>query len=316
MKKRTISVALSLFVILSLFTGCGGGAMSATDNAAMDTAAAPAQGWDGGEYSSEAAATGEAAASAVQPSAIRQNAKLILTADVYAETRDFPTADQAVQDLTAQYGGYLESRSVAGNEGSRSASYTVRVPQERFEAFLGAFGNTCNIVRQSQNAEDVGQAYFDAETHLKTLKTKHERLLALLDKSEKMEDIIQLETALSETEYEIEQYAGTLRRYDDLVGFSTISIQLGEVRDLTAVSQGNTFLSDMQKAAASGTRGVTVFIKTLILFMIIIWPLLAVAVIVLAVLLAIRRRRKARKAGDPAKGPQSPGGPPDGTPKT
>lgn len=301
MKKQIFSALLCLTLLATLFSGCGGSTMPASN----DTSATPAyagEGWDTGEFSPDADVTESAATEtgAVQPAAIRADAKLILTADLSAETRDFPTADTTIQNLTTQYGGYLESRSVGGGEGHRTARYTVRLPKAHFQTFLNAFGNTCNVVWQSQNAQDVGQAYFDAEAHLKTLRTKHERLLALLEQSSKMEDIIALENALSETEYEIEQYSTTLRRYDDLIGFSTIGIELSEVRDLTAVSQGNTFINDMQQAAKTGLRGITVAVKTLILFVLVLWPLLAIGVIVLAVLLYLRKRRRKNAPPKPA----------------
>ena len=318
MKKRMLSLLLLMCVTLSLLSGCGASGGTAASDSAADYGTA-VEGWeDASPEKSNGTQSMDGAAGATespQASVIRENAKLIMTAEIYAETRDFVAADTAVQTLTTQYGGYLETHATAGTEGERSANYTARVPEKNFEAFLKAVGNTSNIVSQSQNAEDVGQVYYDTETHLKTLKTKHERLLALLAKSEKMEDIIQLENALSDTEYQIEQYSTTLRRYDDLIGFSTIRIQLNEVRDLTSVSQGNTFLSDVQRAAVAGMRGALIVIKGFILFVIVIWPLLLIAVAVLALLLVLHRRRRTKK---PSK-PDSPHLPPDAgddTPKS
>ena len=60
-----------------------------------------------------------------------------------------------------------------------------------------------------------------------------------------MEDIISLENALSEVEYQIEQYTTTLNRYDALISFSTFTIYLEEV---SAVSQ------EVGTSASLGTR--------------------------------------------------------------
>ena len=49
-----------------------------------------------------------------------------------------------------------------------------------------------------------------------------------------MEDIISLENALADCEYEIDSLTGSKRHYDDLVGFSTFSVTLDEVQTLTA----------------------------------------------------------------------------------
>lgn len=48
-----------------------------------------------------------------------------------------------------------------------------------------------------------------------------------------MEDIIALESALSDVEYQIEQYSSELNRYDALVAFATFTISLSEVGKVT-----------------------------------------------------------------------------------
>ena len=80
------------------------------------------------------------------------------------------------------------------------------------------------ITESSESSEDVGERYYDAETRLKTQRTKQERLLALLEQADTMEDIISLENALGDVEYQIEQLSSTLNRYDALISYSTFTI--------------------------------------------------------------------------------------------
>ena len=49
---------------------------------------------------------------------------------------------------------------------------------------------------------------------------------ALLEQADTMEDIISLENALGDVEYQIEQYSTELRRYDGLVDYATIGVEL------------------------------------------------------------------------------------------
>ncbi len=165
---------------------------------------------------------------------MRQNAKLILRADLTLETQDFDAASADLEKLTAETGGYIESSSLSGDKGSRSAYYTLRIPQEKFETFYAQLGDRAHVVYSSRSSEDITEQYTDIETRLATLQTKHERLLALLDQAGKMEDIISLENALADCEYEIDSLTGSKRHYDDLVGFSTFSVTLDEVQTLTA----------------------------------------------------------------------------------
>ena len=73
-----------------------------------------------------------------------------------------------------------------------------------------------------------------------------------------MEDIISLENATADCEYEIDILTGEKRRYDNSVDFATITVSLREVQALTAVSGGTGFGALMQ-AAQSGWRGLAGF---------------------------------------------------------
>ncbi len=107
------------------------------------------------------------------------------------------------------------------------------MPAEKYDQFLSSTGELGYVTSKNESSEDVGERYYDTEARLKTQRTKQERLLALLEKAETMEDIITLENALSDVEYQIEQYSSELNRYDALVGFSTFNIYLNEVGRVT-----------------------------------------------------------------------------------
>ena len=285
MKKRLLSFLLILILCSSLLTACGG---STSDMAAS----APAAGAPMEEsFDSTNGFSGSSSSGSADFSAIRENAKLILRAELEAEAKDFESSESAVQQLTAQAGGYIESSSIGGSIGYRWANYTLRVPQEKFEVFLDQIGDTCHVTNISTKSTDVTENYFDAEARLATQKTKQERLLALLEKAEVMEDIIALETALADVNYEIESLTGTLRHYDSLVGFSTIILNLYEVRDLTAVQETPSFGSELKQAFISGSHGFVDFVQELLIVLASCWPFLLALIIVAAVLITVLRRR-------------------------
>ena len=155
--------------------------------------------------------------------------------------------------MAADAGGYLESSSLSGDAGSRHASYVLRIPQEKFEVFYEQLGSSVHVVYSSRSSEDVTEQYTDIETRLATLTTKHERLLALLDQADKMEDIISLENALADCEYEIDSLTGSKRHYDDLVGFSTFYVDLEEVQTLTATPEAAASAHSSRRRHKTGT---------------------------------------------------------------
>lgn len=286
MKKRLFALLLAFSLCGGLLTACGGGS-----DAAASAPAASAPTADVAESAGSTSNGFKNYSSQADFSAIRENAKLILRADIEAEAKDFDASEAAVQELTAQAGGYIESSSIGGNIGYRWANYTLRIPQEKFETFLDQIGDTCHVTYTNTESTDVTESYYDTEARLATQKTKQERLLVLLEKAEVMEDIIALETALADVNYQIESLTGTLRHYDSLVGFSTITLNLNEVRDLTAIQETPSFRSELKQAFISGSRGFVDFVQELLLLLASCWPFLLALIVAAAILITVLRRR-------------------------
>lgn len=306
MKKRLLPLFLALLLSLS---ACGSSSGGGDSSAAAGNASAD-NGW------AEAAMDAADTAGGADFSAVRRNAKLILNADLSLETQDFEKSAADIEKMTAEAGGYIESSGTYGDTGSRSANYTLRVPQEKFEQFYAQLGENMHVVSRSRSSEDVTEQYTDIETRLATLQTKHERLLSLLEKADKMEDIIALENALADCEYEIDSLTGSKRRYDDLVGFSTFYINLREVQTLTATADGTGFGAQLSQAAKTGARGLADVVRGTILGVVMFWPAVILLIAGTAAGVILHRRRKAKRlAAWNAQMQQTPPAPPAETPQ-
>lgn len=306
MKKRLLPLFLALLLSLS---ACGSSSGGTANSAAAGDASAD-NGW------AEAAMDAADTAGGADFSAVRRNAKLILNADLSLETQDFEKSAADIEKMTAEAGGYIESSGTYGDTGSRSANYTLRVPQEKFEQFYAQLGENMHVVSRSRSSEDVTEQYTDIETRLATLQTKHERLLSLLEKADKMEDIISLENALADCEYEIDSLTGSKRRYDDLVGFSTFYINLREVQTLTATADGTGFGAQLTQAAKTGARGLADVVRGTILGVVMFWPAVILVIAGTAAGVILHRRRKAKRlAAWNVQMQQTPPAPPAETPQ-
>lgn len=236
MKKKLCSL-LALLCILSL-TACGGSSKIATDSGpstpqdmpTMSVDSAPSTGWDA-PMSEEGDFLPEPSPDAGY-GGVPANAKIIYTATLSLETKEFDAASQALAALVSDVGGYFESRSV--DQGHyRSMDAVVRVPAAEFLSFLDRAGETAHVANRAEYLDDVSEAYYDQESRLATQRTKLERLQELLRQAQDMEDIITIESAISETELEIEFLTGSLRKYDSKINFSTITLSLREVYRLS-----------------------------------------------------------------------------------
>jgi hypothetical protein len=237
--------------------------------------------------------------------------KLIKSASLNIETKEFDDAVSAVETLCLDFGGYIESSNVYGGDkrvyssysyNQRSAYYTLRVPENGYDAFLQQVGSIGNVTQKSQNAQDVTDAYFDTASRLKAVETRRDRLLSLLEKADTMETIIQLERELSNTIYEIDSYSGTLKKYDNQVDFSYVSINLTEVVELTpeVTPPPDTLGGQIKDAGSAAWRGLTSGVKLFIIWFVrnVFSLIILVAIAVAAILIFRKKNRKKIKPND------------------
>lgn len=309
MKNRKLVTTLILLLCLTL-SACGAsGSSNGSSGAMMDAPQAsaapqePEMDYGGGPSADGEIGFAPEEAPGSAGGSYYDNTKIIRTADLSLQATEFDTAVEALNALVSQQKGYFESSNFSyggySSTGNRWGEFTVRVPKENFDPFLSAIGDVAHVVSRNTGIQDVGEAYYDAELRLQTLETKHERLLSLLEKAELMEDIISLESALSDVEYEIQQYSSTLTRYDALIDFSTIRIELREVVRVSDTPTQTDPLSARLGAAFS--RGWHNFCDGLADFA--LWGaynfmgiLIFLAVAAAAALVLVRLRRRRRKA--------------------
>ena len=332
MKKRNLALALALVMILTVLTGCGrvfsGHSMTSSQNDAKTTSGTYYDTWDDGEYyaadygyaapaaayeeageayyedgayyeapAPEPAYSAESATQAARAAEVTENpAKLIYSADLSMETMEFDTAVEALTSLTSELGGYFEYSSVSDSGSSRRASYTVRVPAKNYRAFMdGAAGEQCHVLSVYEYTEDVSEVYYDTAGRLETQKTKLSRLQEFLLEAETMEDIIVLENAISETEETIDRLSGTLRHYDALVDYSTVTITLREVK-VYEPEPDPTYGTRLGSAFMDGLKGFVEGLGDILVGLAYCWLwIVLIIVIVVLVLWLTRKRRAARR---------------------
>ena len=127
-----------------------------------------------------------------------------------------------------------------------------------------------------------------------------ERLQKLLSQAENMEDIITIESAISETEWNIEDLSGTLRHYDALVDFATINVHVSEVYKYSDTEElpenfGDRLSSAMSRGWHSFVNGMEDFAVALAYswMWLILWAVIIAAAVV--ILRKIRRRSGMKK---------------------
>ena len=303
--KKFLALLLALIMALAL-VGCGASApkteafmdMTTSDGAAMD------MGFDAGgapmeDFKEEAEY--QSGAFEEYPSTTDneklKDVKMVYTANMDLQTLSFGQADSDISALVEEMGGYFEQRSISNrSSGYRYAEYTVRVPAEKFNDFCSQMGTLCHLVYKNESADNITESYYDTQSRLVTAQTKLERLQELLRRAESMEDIITIESAISETEWTIENLTGTLRTYDSLVGYSTIYMTLHEVYELSGQGQAPvTFGDRLGESFLDGLKAIGRTAQNFAVWLAYSWFwLLIVVVIIIVVIRTIRRRKNGK----------------------
>jgi len=301
-----------LMVAVMLLTGCGG---ASSNKAASDTAYSSTTsfsdfsqnadmntGWISTETDiMDDAGMEESAPSLEAPEAQNgqpANTKIIYSADLELETKEFDTASLALDQAVERLGGYYESRSLNQGGSYRRLTCTIRVPAEHFSDLLTQAGELAHMSFCNEYTDDVSEVYYDNEARLTTQRTKLERLHKLLEQAATMEDIISLETAISDTELQIEYLTGTLRKYDSLIGYSTVNVTLMEVYRLSTDEEVPvTFGQRLRNALSTGlNRGID-DMEDFIISLARNWLSLLLLVVLAAVVILLLRRVSRRRRG-------------------
>lgn len=305
--RRWAAAALSLVLLLCALASCQKAENLAADQDGMEEYAGNVSGTTkpgGGETAAEQGTLTDSAQTEGE-----YVAKIIRTASVSAETKDFEGAVEEIEASVESLGGYVESSEVTGRNyasqqggyGNRRASFSLRIPAEKLDEFLAETGDLVNVISSSTTAEDISSEYYDIEARLAVLRTEREVLEEMLAQSQTIANMITIEERLYDIIYEIESYQTKLKVFDSRVSYSTVTLTLSEVADLTVVAEDNTFGARFKQAVGESWQNFAEFCKEFVIWLVYALPTLIVLGVlatvgsVVIVRVVRKRRRNAEK---------------------
>ena len=233
--------------------------------------------------------------------------KIIYSGSANVETVRFDETLERVYEMIDVYGGFLESSYVTGKDyystyynrnTYRTATFTIRVPRSAFQSFTGALDTLGNVTNTTIEAQNITTSYYDTESRLATYRTEEERLLAMLEKADTVEDMLNIEDRLASVRYNIESLTSTLTNWDSKLSYSSLYLRISEVSELTQQAPitytfGQRIVQGFKDSVSwLGEAG-----QALVVFIAGALPILVIlAVIALVIVFIIRAKRKKKKA--------------------
>ncbi|NLM12932.1 MAG: DUF4349 domain-containing protein [Epulopiscium sp.] len=174
----------------------------------------------------------------VEKSSITER-KIIYESFMSIEVDVFDDTISKIKAITDQSGGYVENSSsyIYYSEPERDiylkqGSIKIRIPVEQYGAIQEQISKLGHLIHQQETSTNVTEQYIETESRIRMLEVEQERLLEIMKKAEKVEDLIKLEQRLNEIRTDIEIYKSKIKNWDQLVSFSTFTIEIKEVKEV------------------------------------------------------------------------------------
>ncbi len=290
MKKLT-AFFLSMLMVIMLFTSCSSeGSLTSPGNSDSSYKSESMNGsiTDGKDYVEETPAEDDTTV----------ERKVIKTYRIRMETLLYDEATARISSAVTQFGGYIaaatqEGSGVSESSSRRTATYTVRIPADRADAYIEHISDGYNVLGSSLTTEDVTDSYYNLQSRLDSLVVQEARLMEMLTQAY-FDEMIQLEDKLSDVRAQINELHARLQLMDKSVEYSYIYITLYEVKEYVAPKE-ETYISRLGSSFIGAFERFAQVIGEI--FIIFVWLLPYILVLALVVVIVIfctkwDRRRK------------------------
>jgi len=300
MKKKLSAILLFLVVVL-LVTGCGRSKDSEfTESRNESITAMEAPGMPSPEYDMAEAVTSEEFSFNkngdplldTTPLGQDENRKMTYSGSASIETETFDETLSGLDQWLKEFDAMIASSRIEDhgsyNQPRRYASYTIKIPAENFQMAIQLLQNQVQVRRLQLDSQDVTDHYFDLTARIESAQTHESRLLALVEKSTELKDVLALEQELNRIRYEIENNQGILRRLDSQVRYSTLYVDIQETKNV--LPEPITFLDRVKNQMTRAGQQIVDGLQGIILWAILWLPTLFILGILFSILYRFTKR--------------------------
>lgn len=198
--------------------------------------------------------------------------KIIKTANVTVELKDYQAYNQTIHSSTKRYGAYIASEQQTEQDGKLENNLAIKVPVDQFDAMMNALPSEgVKVIEKRITTEDVTGEVVDTKARTQAKKQVRDRYLDLLKQAKNMKEILEVQNEINSIQEDIEAGTG---RVDFLVhqsAYSTIHLKYYQLLSgSTLPNEEPSFIVKVREAFKDGAS----IVSGLILIIITIWPLL------------------------------------------
>ncbi|MFC7979981.1 DUF4349 domain-containing protein [Streptomyces cinereoruber] len=145
--------------------------------------------------------------------------------------KDQAKALATARTVAVDAGGRVENESTERVDDTSLASRIVlRVPQGKYDSVLAELAGTGKLLNRKADAQDVTDQVVDVQSRIATQRASVARVRELMDRADKLSDVVTLEAELSRRQADLEALLAQQSSLKDRTSLATITLQLTEKR--------------------------------------------------------------------------------------
>jgi hypothetical protein len=197
--------------------------------------------------------------------------KIIKTAIVQLEVKDFKKYNETIHNSIRQFGGYIAQEEQNLTKDKSETVLILKVPVDQFETVMNALpAGDVKVIQRKITSEDVTGEVIDTRSRLEAKKQVRLKYLDFLKASKNMEEVLQVQSEINSIQEEIEAAAGRVEYLSHQSAYSTINLTFYQPADgFKPTDVSPIFLTRLGNAFKSGAE----WLIELLVALISIWPI-------------------------------------------
>ncbi len=205
------------------------------------------------------------------PPPVDLNKKIIKTANVNLEVKDFAKFNDLVHKSLRQFGAYIAQEDQTANDYSISNRISIKVPVDQFDYMVLAMNIAdAKLLEKKITSEDVSGEVVDIKSRMEAKKQMRARYLEFMKQAKNMEEVLSVQSSINDIQADIESADGRVQYLSQSAAYSTINISFSAILDANKKEDAEpSFASRLGASITAGGKG----LGEIVIALFALWPL-------------------------------------------
>lgn len=224
---------------------------------------------------------------------------IIKTGEVSVVVKDVPGTIKSIAAYVEKNGGFIVNSQISKTSLAPYGEITVRIPSKGFDSGLLEVKSLGDVQRENVVGSDVTEEYMDLDARLRNLMAAEKQFLTILEKAEKIPDILAVQRELTQVRSNIESLQGRMKYLKTSADMSSLTVYLStDPSVLPTIEDSNEWKPlAVLKSAVRGLIAVGKWLANLVIYLAVFIPLWILIVLIVWGIRALVRRSRARSEG-------------------